>query len=330
MFFKQTAYNLDHFRSEIKSSKYLNVKEIFIKRDDLTGLAFGGNKVRHLEFRFGHILNNGFDQIVNANMGISNNARLWSAASVINNIPLTLIMSNELNTELQGNHLLNFLMDIDIIYSKTQNEEILQNEAIKYGEKLKSEGYKPYVTVLEPFNEIAAVLSYINTAIELNKQFTELGLKNIHIFQASGSSYLGMCLAKKILNLNNWQITGVGPRLQPRMRDIRGITNKTLNIFDKKFVNKLNFEYIDYNELNWDLRFYGNGYGQSTKESLESMKLLAELEAIFLDPVYTSKAMSALIHYAQNKKIKKDASVVFIHSGGLPNIFTYNDEYIKN
>ena len=197
-------------------SKYLNVKEIFIKRDDLTGLAFGGNKVRHLEFRFGHILNNGFDQIVNANMGISNNARLWSAASVINNIPLTLIMSNELNTELQGNHLLNFLMDIDIIYSKTQNEEILQNEAIKYGEKLKSKGYKPYVTVLEPFNEIAAVLSYINTAIELNKQFTELGLKNIHIFQASGSSYLCMCLARKILNLNNWQITGVGPRLQPR------------------------------------------------------------------------------------------------------------------
>ena len=139
-----------------------------------------------------------------------------------------------------------------------------------------------------------------------------------------------MCLAKKILNLKNWQITGVGPRLQPRMRDVRGITNKTLNMFEEKFVNKLNFEYIDYNELIWELRFYGNGYGQSTKESIESIKLLAELEAIFLDPVYTSKAMSALIHYAQNQKIKKDASVVFIHSGGLPNVFTYNDEYIKN
>ena len=104
----------------------MNVNEIFIKRDDLTGLAFGGNKVRHLEFRFGHILNNDFNHIVNANMGISNNARLWSAASVINNIPLTLIMSDELNTELQGNHLLNFLMGTEIIYSKTQNEEILQ------------------------------------------------------------------------------------------------------------------------------------------------------------------------------------------------------------
>ena len=311
-------------------SKHLKVNEIFIKRDDLTGLAFGGNKVRHLEFRFGHILNNDFNHIVNANMGISNNSRLWSAASVINNIPLTLIMSDELNTELQGNHLLNFLMDIEIIYSKTQNEEILQNEAVKYGEKLKSQGYKPYITVLEPFNEIAAVLAYINTALELNKQFKSLGLKNIHIFQASGSSYLGMCLAKKILDLKNWKITGIGPRLQPRMRDIRGITNKTLNIFDKKFINKLNFEYLDYNELNWDLRFYGEGYGRSTKESIQSIKLLAELEAIFLDPVYTSKAMSGLIHYAQNKKIEKDASIVFIHSGGLPNVFTYADEYINN
>ena len=180
-------------------------------------------------------------------------------------------------------------MDVKIIYSETQNEAILQNEAIKFGKKLKSEGYKPYVTVLEPFNEIAAVLSYINTAIELNKQFTDLGLKNIHIFQASGSSYLGMCLAKKILNLKNWQITGVGPRLQPRMRDIRGITNKTLNMFEEKFVNKLNFEYIDYNELNWDLRFYGNGYGQSTKESIESIKLLAELEQLSLLPIQLLK-----------------------------------------
>ena len=307
-------------------TKYLNVKEIFIKRDDLTGLAFGGNKVRHLEFRFGYIKKFNFNHIVNANMGISNNARLWSAASIINNVPLTLIMSKELNTELQGNHLLYYIMNINLIYSKTENEEILHNEAIKYGENLKSKGLKPYITVLEPFNEVAAILSYINTALELNQQFKELGLKKIHIFQASGSSFIGMCLAKKILKLDHWKITGIGPRLQPRMRDIRGITNKTINLFDKNFVNKLNFEYLDYNEINWDLSFYGNGYGLSTIESINAIKLLAELEAIFLDPVYTGKAMSGLINYAKNNKIDNDSSVIFIHSGGLPNLFTYSDE----
>ena len=78
-------------------------------------------------------------------MGISNNARLWSAASVLNNIPFTNIMSEELDTRLQGNHLLNYLMDINIIYSKTSNEEILHNEAIKYGENLKSKGLKNYL-----------------------------------------------------------------------------------------------------------------------------------------------------------------------------------------
>lgn len=311
-------------------SKHLNLKELFIKRDDLTGLAFGGNKVRHLEFRFGYIKKHKFNHIVNANMAISNNARLWSAASVLNNIPFTNIMSKELDTSLQGNHLLNYLMDINIIYSKTSNEEILHKEAIRYGDNLKSKGLKPYVTVNEKFNEIAAILSYLNTALELNTQFINLGLKKIHIFQASGSSYLGLCLAKKILNLKHWTITGIGPRLQPRMRNIRGITNSTIKLFEKTFSNKLNFEYLDYKDLNWDLRFYGEGYGLSTKYSIEAIKLLAEKEAIFLDPVYTGKAMSALIHYAKQDKINKDSSVVFIHSGGIPNVFTYANEFNNN
>ena len=210
-------------------SKALNIKKLFVKREDLTGLAFGGNKVRHLEFRFGYIKKHNFDIIVNANMGVSNNARLWAAAANLNNIKLVNLMSKELKTEMQGNHLLNHLMNIKIIYSDTTNEQILHQEAIAYGNKLKKQGYKPYITVAEEYNEIAAVISYLNTALELNNQFQKLGLEKIHIFQASGSSYLGLALAKKILNFTHWKITGIGPRLQPRMRNIREITNKALN-----------------------------------------------------------------------------------------------------
>ena len=85
-------------------SKALNIKKLFVKREDLTGLAFGGNKVRHLEFRFGYIKKHNFDIIVNANMGVSNNARLWAAAANLNNIKLVNLMSKELKTEMQGNH----------------------------------------------------------------------------------------------------------------------------------------------------------------------------------------------------------------------------------
>ena len=74
-------------------SKALNIKKLFVKREDLTGLAFGGNKVRHLEFRFGYIKKHNFDIIINANMGVSNNARLWAAAANLNNIKLVNIMS---------------------------------------------------------------------------------------------------------------------------------------------------------------------------------------------------------------------------------------------
>ena len=219
-------------------SKALNIKKLFVKREDLTGLAFGGNKVRHLEFRFGYIKKHNFDIIVNANMGVSNNARLWAAAANLNNIKLVNIMSKELKTEMQGNHLLNHLMNIKIIYSDTTNEQILQQEAITYGNKLKKLGYKPYITVAEQYNEVAAIISYLNTALELNNQFQKLGLKKIHIFQASGSSYLGLALAKKILNFTHWEITGIGPRLQPRMRNIREITNKALNYLNKIVMNK--------------------------------------------------------------------------------------------
>jgi len=309
-------------------SKTLNIKELFIKREDLTGLAFGGNKVRHLEFRFGYIKKNNFDIIVNASMGVSNNARLWAAAANINNIKLVNFMSKELKTEMQGNHLLNHLMNIKIIYSDTTNEQILHQEAIIYGKKLKKQGYKPYITVAEEYNEIAAVISYLNTALELNNQFQKLGLKKIHIFQASGSSYLGLALAKKILNFSDWKITGIGPRLQPRMRNIREITNKALNYLNKKSNNKLKLDYLDYKDLNWDLSFYGQGYGIQTKKSIDAIKLLAEKEAIFLDPIYTGKAMSGLIEYANSNKIDKDSSVVFIHSGGTPNLFTYSNELL--
>ena len=309
-------------------SNTLNIKELFIKREDLTGLAFGGNKVRHLEFRFGYIKKHNFDIIVNANMGVSNNARLWAAAANLNNIKLVNLMSKELKTEMQGNHLLNHLMNIKIIYSNTTNEQILHQEAITYGNKLKKQGYKPYITVAEEYNEIAAVISYLNTALELNNQFQKLGLEKIHIFQASGSSYLGLALAKKILNFTHWKITGIGPRLQPRMRNIREITNKALNYLNKKSNNKLKLDYLDYKDLNWDLSFYGQGYGIQTKKSIDAIKLLAEKEAIFLDPIYTGKAMSGLIEYANSNKIDKDSSVVFIHSGGTPNLFTYSNELL--
>ena len=257
-------------------SNTLNIKELFIKREDLTGLAFGGNKVRHLEFRFGYIKKHNFDIIVNANMGVSNNARLWAAAANINNIKLVNLMSKELKTEMQGNHLLKHLMNIKIVYSDTTNEQILHQEAITYGNKLKKQGYKPYITVAEEYNEIAAVISYLNTALELNNEFQKLGLKKIHIFQASGSSYLGLALAKKILNFTHWEITGIGPRLQPRMRNIREITNKALNYLNKKSNNKLKLDYLDYKDLNWDLSFYGQGYGIQTKKSIDAIKLLAE------------------------------------------------------
>ena len=237
-------------------------------------------------------------------------------------------MSKELKTEMQGNHLLNHLMNIEIIYSDTTNEQILHQEAITYGNKLKKQGYKPYITVAEEYNEIAAVISYLNTALELNNQFQKLGLKKIHIFQASGSSYLGLALAKKILNFTHWEITGIGPRLQPRMRNIREITNKALNYLNKKSNNKLKLDYLDYKDLNWDLSFYGQGYGIQTKKSIDAIKLLAEKEAIFLDPIYTGKAMSGLIEYANSNKIDKDSSVVFIHSGGTPNLFTYSNELL--
>ena len=309
-------------------AKELNIKELFIKREDLTGLAFGGNKVRHLEFRLGYIKKNNFDIIINANMGVSNNARLWAAAANLNNVKLVNIMSKELKTEIQGNHFLNHLMNVEIIYSDTKNEQILHQEAIEYGNKLKQQGYKPYITVAEEYNEIAAVISYLNTALELNKQFKKLGLKKIHIFQASGSSYLGLALAKKILNLTHWKITGIGPRLQPRMRNIKGITNKALNYLNKKSGNKFTLDFLDYKDLNWDLSFYGQGYGIQTKKSIAAIKLLAEKEAIFLDPIYTGKAMSGLIEYANSNKIDKDSSVVFIHSGGTPNLFTYSNELL--
>ena len=112
------------------------------------------------------------------------------------------------------------------------------------------------------------------------------------------------------------------------MRNINGITNKALNYLNKKSGNKFKSDFLDYKDLNWDLSFYGHGYGIQTKKSINAIKLVAEKEAIFLDPIYTGKAMSGLIEYANSNKIDRDSSVVFIHSGGTPNLFTYSNELL--
>ena len=106
--------------------------------------------------------------------------------------------------------------------------------------------------------------------------------------------------------------------------------NKALNYLNKRSNNKLKSDFLDYKDLNWDLSFYGQGYGIQTKKSINAINLVAEKEAIFLDPIYTGKAMSGLIEYANSNKIDRDSSVVFIHSAGTPNLFTYSNELLSN
>lgn len=292
---------------------------ILIKRDDLTGFAFGGNKVRALEFRMAHVLANGYDAFVLVNIGQSNHARLHAAACTRLGIKMVIVKPGPQNEVAQGNLLLDRILGVDVVETGTTDPAELEQALDAVLDDLRRQGYRPFASTREPFSELAGTIAYTEAASELTDQLRAAGVERAQVFLVGGTSAAGLALGGKLLGSDyRVHLVSVGGaaaalrertvRLAARVAEILGVA---------PIVTPDDFEVYD--------EYVGARYADLTPAVREAIRLVARTDAIFLDPVYTGKSMAGLLGEIGKGRLTAAQTAVFVHTGGLPIIFAYSD-----
>lgn len=293
---------------------------ILIKRDDLTGFAFGGNKVRAMEFRMADVQAKGCDAFVLVNIGQSNHARLHAAACARLGIKMVIVKPGPKGERVQGNLLLNHITGAEIVETGTTDAAELERILDDTLADLRRRGFKPYASTREPFSPIAGTIAFTEASIELTEQLSATGVERCHLFLVGGTSAAGFALGGKLLGAP-YQVHAVsvgGSRQQLLETEVKLSNRVATEVLDLPPIMTAN-DFVAYDE------YVGSRYGDATPEVLEAIRLLGRTEGIFVDPVYTGKALSGVIGEIRKGNLKKGETVVFVHTGGTPIIFAYDE-----
>jgi D-cysteine desulfhydrase family pyridoxal phosphate-dependent enzyme len=296
---------------------------VFIKRDDCTGLLMGGNKTRHNEFLLADALHKGADSLVWGAGTQSNNCRQTAAACARLGLECYLFLTRAAhNDDIQGNLLLDHLMGATIeivdVPMGPAIDDLLQAKAAE----LRARGKRPYVWDRHTGRPLAAV-SYALCLAEIVEQLQLAGFAPSALYvSAAGATGAGMALGKAVLGLN-CAVRLICPIRWPWNvpEDMAEVANRAARLLD--LPHRVTPAEVEANQ-----DFIGPGYGVITPEGWEALQLLARSEGILLDPVYTAKAMAALIADVRRHRLVPGETVVFVHTGGLPAVFAYRDELL--
>ena len=313
---------LGHFPTPIEHlkniTKYLGGPNIFIKRDDCTGLATGGNKTRKLEFLIPDAIKNKAELIVTVGAVQSNHARQTAAACALMGLKCLIILEQRVKNTPEvymnsGNVFLDKLFGADVkVCPKNENFLEYSEKVIK---DLKSKGTNVYFIPGGGSNSIGA-LGYVECLNEIIKENNKYNFTQIIHATGSGGTQTGLLAGKKYFNCNI-PITGICVRYDKKIQENRVYTEA------KKTCEKLQCKVLDKSEVIVYDEYIGTGYGEPTDSMKEATKLLATKEAILLDPVYSGKGFAGLIGLIKNKKFTKNDNVLFIHTGGAVSLSAY-------
>ena len=302
-------------------TKTLGGPKLWIKRDDLTGIAFGGNKERKTEFVMADALQRGADVIITTGGVQSNHARVTAAAARKLGLRVVLVLRGKKPQEYDGNLLLDHLFGADVRFVQVDRQQTLQ--AMKeIAEEMQRKGYKPYIVPGGASYPTGAV-GYVNAMLELINQAEKIDVTINYIVHASGSgrTQAGLTLANKALKAG---IKILGICVEPNAQ--RWLTEKIVEIVNG-MAKLLGLEAsVGREDVTLIGDYAGEGYGVLTSEAVEAIKLVAQTEGILLDPVYTGKAMAGLIDLVRRGRFQKDDNIVFVHTGGTPALFVYRKE----
>jgi len=306
-------------------SEHLGGPRLWIKRDDCTGLSGGGNKTRKLEFLIGDALAKGSDTVITQGATQSNHARQTAAAAARFGLACHILLEDRTGFQtpeytLNGNVLLDRLHGASISRRPGGTDMNAEMEAL--AASLRAEGRKPYVIPGGGSNPVGA-LGYANCALELVAQANERGLKIDHAVHATGSAGTQAGFVAGMVAINaQIPVLGIGVRAPKEKQEqaVFDLACRTAEHLGAPGIVKR--EHV---AANCD--YVGPGYGLPTQGMAEAVKLVARLEGILLDPVYTGKGMHGLIDLVGKGFFAKDSDVVFLHTGGAAGLFAYPDAF---
>lgn len=293
-------------------------REIFIKRDDTTPLAMGGNKLRKLEFLAADALREGADTLITAGAIQSNHVRQTAAVAAKLGLHYVALLENPIGTRAEnylsnGNRLL-----LDLFNTQVEMCDALTDPAAQLDElatRIEAQGYRPYVIPVGGSNALGA-LGYVESALEIAQQCEDaVEISSVVVASGSAGTHAGLAVGLEQL-MPQAELIGVTVS--------RAVADQLPKVvaLQQAVANSLELQ-AKADIILWD-DYFAPGYGTPNEEGMAAVKLLAQLEGILLDPVYTGKAMAGLIDGITQKRFKDEGPILFVHTGGAPALFAYH------
>lgn len=313
-----------HLPTPVESLPRLSTKlggpRLYIKRDDQTGLAFGGNKTRKLEYLIPEALAHGAETLITTGAVQSNHCRQTAAAAAKYGLKCILVLAGERPSNEEGNYLIDMLLGAEVVWTSLQNRDNTLKDIFEQAWK---NGKRPYLIPYGGSNPTGAIAyTYaISELIDQLKSYPEVPVPDWIVFAtSSGGTQAGMVLGRQIFGFPG-NILGISvdePEDRLRQKIIK-LVRETASFFDEPFQ-------LDPQAISVNADYLGEGYGIMGNREKKAIHLFAKYEGILLDPVYTGRAAAGTIDLIQKGFFKPSDAVLFWHTGGTPALFA--DKYI--
>lgn len=304
-------------------SEHLGGPQIYVKRDDCTGLATGGNKTRKLEYSMGAALQENADTIITVGAVQSNHVRQTAAAACKLGLKCEVLLEHRVEHPSNlyrnsGNVLLDRIFGANLReYDKGTDFDVAMAEV---ADEVTAGGGTPYIIPGGASNPVGA-LGYVGCGVELLQQFSEQALNVDHIVTATGSAGTHAGLAVGIRGSgSDLPILGIGVNADRQTQEDRvyELACETADLVGAPGA-------VTRDDIIADCNYIGPGYGEPTESMNEAVLILARLEGLLLDPVYSGKALAGMIDYVRNGRFDGASTIVFLHTGGAAGLFAYAD-----
>jgi 1-aminocyclopropane-1-carboxylate deaminase/D-cysteine desulfhydrase-like pyridoxal-dependent ACC family enzyme len=298
--------------------------DFHVKRDDLTGLAFGGNKTRNLEFRMAEARAAGADVLVFGVEITSNSARQTAAAANALGLPLVLVLRGEPEGEIQGNLLVNLLLGAEVRLTDVPSFNDLGPVLERVAAELRGQGRRPFILNHAAMFARASALGTLECCLEILDQSG--GRPPDWLFVSSGGKgQAGFALAKKLLGLPTRVVGIASTKNEDPWEYASQVATETAALLGLDVR-------LEPGEVENSFDYIGPGYGIATEAGLEAIVRFARRESLVLDPVYTGKAAAGCLDRIRRGDVAPGSRVVFVHTGGQPALFAQSRvlvEYLR-
>jgi len=291
----------------------------YIKRDDLTEMALGGDKPRKMEYEMARAIAEGADTLVTCGSAQSNHARLTTATARAMGLKAYVVLSNDEYKSFQGNLLTVYLMGAEVRIVDTEDHWGLEKHVEDLLEELKGKGLKPYFVPVSGSTPLSS-LGYVRGGLEMIRQLDELNVKPDAVYTpfGTGASFTSILMTMRDRGFEcpviGISVNRKGERLRENLEHWWSSVSELL----KQDPARDRGKYEIYDE------FVGREYGDPTEACLDALMKMACIEGVLLDPVYSAKTFSGFLAHHKEGRWKKGDNILMVHTGGVPAIFAYH------